>query len=223
MNKEHILNEIKRTAKANGGKPLGMQAFYHETGIKSSDWQGKYWARWGDALQECGLEANTLQAARDEGELILHFVESIRELGKFPTKPEIQMKARRSPGFRWPNTFARLGSKKEIGGACGGIFQTEHTVHPAISREPSQEIGFVYLMKSGRNYKIGRTKHVGGRERDLSIQLPDKVGTVHSIRTDDPSGIESYWHNRFASQRKNGEWFELGAEDVAAFKRRKFM
>jgi hypothetical protein len=51
----------------------------------------------------------------------------------------------------------------------------------------------VYLMKSDRYYKVGRTGHVGGRERDLAIQLPDKIITVHSIRTDDPMGIEAYW------------------------------
>ena len=37
MNKQHIVDEIRRTAKANGGIPLGIQRFLTETGIKYSD------------------------------------------------------------------------------------------------------------------------------------------------------------------------------------------
>lgn len=241
--REHIIAEIRRTAEQNGGKPLGIERFRSETGINPSDWQGKFWARWGDALSEAGFQPNQLQGRLNDEDLLANLAAFAREIGHFPVANEIKMKARSDPGFPWHNTFARLGNKQALATRLHDFCLARGdddvvklcTAVAASSREPKPDyqsqspgrkdaqLGYVYLMKSSRHYKIGRTNAVGRRERELAIQLPEAVKVVHSIGTDDPVGIEEYWHKRFSDRRKNGEWFELSADDVAAFKRRKFM
>ena len=83
--------------------------------------------------------------------------------------------------------------------------------------------GYVYVLRFGKHYKIGKTYSVPRRHREIALELPEKPDVVHSIQTDDPDGIERYWHARFGARRTNGEWFALVPQEVKAFKRRKFM
>lgn len=83
--------------------------------------------------------------------------------------------------------------------------------------------GCVYLVRSGQHFKIGRTNALETRMRALARQLPEKLIVIHHIKTDDPSGIETYWHRRFAKQRQNGEWFALSPDDVEVFTARAVM
>jgi hypothetical protein len=87
--------------------------------------------------------------------------------------------------------------------------------------EGGNAIGYVYLLKhgSGREYKIGRTHNPLRREGEVALELPDELKPIHYIKTDDPRGVESYWHARFKTKRKRGEWFALSADDVRAFRR----
>ena len=57
------------------------------------------------------------------------------------------------------------------------------------------------------------------RVLELQQTLPGKSKLVHIIGTDDPHGIEAYWHRCFAENRVHGEWFSLCAQDIATFRR----
>jgi len=240
VERQHILDEIRRTAKENNGVPLGWRRFEQDTGIRYHDWFGRYWARWNDAVKEAGLSPNKFsQSASADDALLAKIAALTRTLQRFPTTGDMAVEKRNDPTF--PNvrvldrrfgTRARLREKTieyaaaraldDIPALCGPIIHRNGS--EAKSDEPKTAIvGFVYLLKSGKHFKIGKTNAMGRREYELAIQLPEKLRTVHIIKTDDPNGIEEYWHKRFASKRGNGEWFALDLADVQAFKRRKFM
>lgn len=239
MKKDHIIAEIRRTAALNGGVPLGRLVFFKETGIKESDWTGRFWARWNDAVREAGFEPNQKQIAFSEQFLIEKFIELMRELGRFPTVPEIRMKKLSDADMPNSKVYERFGNKAELAAKirdhCDGRTgyedvaamcstpATDQRADAETDSKSEENLGFVYLMKSGRFYKIGRSNAAGRREYEIAIQLPESLRTLHTIRTDDPAGIEEYWHKRFAAKRKKGEWFDLNAADISAFRRRKFM
>jgi len=238
MDKQHILEEIRRTARANEGIALGWRRFETETGIKYLDWYGKFWTRWGDAVREAGLQANRMGEPFEDQFLLEKLVGLTRQIGRVPVQGDILMARRKDSAFPSEKAFRRFGSKTErvarviaycdANAGCEDVaglwrqipVQDEEAYEVTRSKEV---FGFVYLTKSGRFYKIGKTNAAGRRERELAIQLPEKASTVHVIKTDDPSGIEAYWHNRFGAKRHHGEWFTLTADDIHAFKRRKFM
>jgi len=237
MNKQKILFEIKRLAEENGGKAPGAQRFSSETGLQKSDWYPSLWLRWGDAISEAGYASNDFITAYDTNFLIQKYIEFIRELGHFPIEGELRIKRKADKNFPSHSGFSHLGGKqnriekiieyckgknefKDIVSICESVSKPSHK-RAKSSNTGSENVGYVYLIKHGaRNeYKIGMTKNPIRREGELRLELPEKVKPIHYIATDDPSGIEKYWHNRFANKRKGGEWFSLSPNDVRAFKR----
>ena len=240
VTKAHILQEIKRTAEANGGTPLGTQRFESETGIKPHDWKGRHWVRWGDAVREAGYTPNQLSRPNDIAAVLEKYAAIAQELGHLPVDAELVIMRRGDHTFPSKTVFRRFGTKlalvekvlqycrshyvyDDVVCLCEAYVSQNQQESANESECGEREIGFVYLIRSGRFFKIGKSNAAGRREYELAIQLPEKAKRIHVIRTDDPSGIEAYWHKRFETKRKNGEWFELSATDVAAFRRRKFM
>jgi hypothetical protein len=244
VEKEHILSEIRRTAKENGGIPLGIDRFREVTGIRKEDWYGIHWIKWTDAQVEAGFKPNRFGNAPFDDEWLLRQLSAfIIELGRFPTKPELKMKRHKDDTFPNITTLARrLGNKAdmirkvlefarahpEFSGLIPVCQLAEQTIPKAeVTADDSSKqvsgIGHVYLLKHDKVYKIGWSIDAARRYKEIRIQMPHKTEEVHVIETDDPPGIEAYWHNRFRDKRLEGEWFALTADDVKAFKRRKFM
>ncbi len=230
--KDEILEEIRRTSKENGGKPLGVVKFESETGIKPYDWD-RYWPRFTDAQREAGFIPNALNAAYDDGFVLENWVAVTRELGRIPTDRDLRFKAKNNKDFPSSKTMLKFGSKAEtvnklleyadkkgygdIKQLCGSVLKKAKGENDAVSSE--NVAGEVYLFKHGRYYKIGKTNDTVRRGAELRIQLPEKMDLIHSIKTDDPSGVEAYWHRRFEAKRMNGEWFDLSSSEIKAFKR----
>lgn len=231
---ERILAAYRRATAENGGKPIGASQFSKE--VPERSWRGKYFARFSDLVCKAGFAPNQKRERLDDSELLEPVAKLACELGRVPTEDERKIARRQDKGFPSNTTLrdhfrGQQGLSAALLAFCAGrtdfndLFdilsasrETEAATDPDRLRD-----GFVYLMRRGKYYKIGFAANVKGRESQLNRPVPDSVphATIHAFKTDDPRGIEAYWHQRFAEKRREGEYFELTLKDVAAFKRRK--
>lgn len=234
--REEIIRHIRRLA-GQTGQPPGVTIFARETGIGEHQWRGKIWAKWGDAIAEAGLAPNELTQRMDSDTILSKIIEVCRHYKRLPTMAELKLYRVSDPSLPSLGAITRhFGPQSGLNAALAkraagddqysdiAAMLPDHAgtpPEPQIATKAMPE-GFVYLIASGEFYKVGRSDDLERRVKEIRIALPDKATLVHSIRTDDPSGIEAYWHRRFADKRANGEWFKLSAMDVSAFRKRKF-
>ncbi|MDP1913816.1 GIY-YIG nuclease family protein [Brevundimonas sp.] len=229
-----VLEEIKRIAARDGETP-GIQSFARETGITKSRIVGVLWAKWGDALTEAGLAPNGLQSRLDDDHVLNALAVAFQQAGRVLSSNELRFHAGKTDGFPSHSTLdnrftGRAGmldrlaeyarDRAEFADVLAML--ADRPVAVAKAKVPSAGDGSVYLIKFGPHYKIGRSNDGLRRAREIKTLLPEDGEIIHFITTDDPVGIEAYWHNRFKDLRLRGEWFKLTISDVAAFKRRKF-
>ncbi|WP_077090674.1 GIY-YIG nuclease family protein [Mycobacterium rhizamassiliense] len=243
VEKAAVIRAIRRLAEENGGVPVGQTRFVAETGMPLYLFRGGLWANWGDAVSEAGYVPRQLQQQiYDDDDLLRYLAELTRQVRRLPSLGQRRMAKKADPTFPNSNVIEkRLGNtKQQIDRLRDFIERTPEfadvasllpdMVVEALAKLPEETDdpdaaqpvpGYVYLVRSGKFHKIGRSNDHGRRSYEIGLQLPEKLEVVHTIGTDDAVGIERYWHERFRDRRRNGEWFELTKADVAAFKRRR--
>lgn len=247
--KQDIIDALRRVASVSADGRASQSILQEETGW-GRYWFDRFWPVTGyaGACEEAGVQRGAIIGTEStrrltDKEVALRFATAVQNFGnKIPAFKRLKAITRladqticRGESYvaakrRLIQTYLALPAEERQGEQLDQILREElarlnATATPDSETCQEMEHGYVYLLKHGsrREYKIGRTNNALRREGEIGVELPEKVLPVHFIETDDPAGIEAYWHRRFAANRKNGEWFELDASDVAAFRRRKFM
>jgi len=234
--KEEIIRELQRCAKENGGKTPSEKKFYENSEVIRYD-RMKYWPNYGELVHEAGLIPNNFDKTKYSYEQLCEmFIEVIRDNGKWPTRGILDVKHHNDSDF--PNSatfFNKLGLTKDLARTilkfiedkdefkdvveiCNSVLK-KSTGQDKDSESQDVTSGFVYLGEQHGNYKIGKTRDINRRREDISLLGAEPFNLVYAIKTDDIDGVEKYWHNRFSTKRKRGEWFNLSRVDVKAFKR----
>lgn len=236
--KEDILLEIKKLAKELGHTPSAKQ-FKERTGIGQYHFPKYSWSNYGELVREAGLVPNIFDKTKFKSEdLIKIFIKVIREKKKWPTRPELESKHYTNPKFPAYTTFTdRIGltnviaqkildyiidkrGYKDVNDICKIILEKYRDEQEESDVEQGNH-GWMYLIRHGnRNqYRVGKTGNLFKRLGQNRIELPEGSTPIWSIETDDITGIETYWLNRFKSKKLNADWFKLNSLDIKAFKR----
>ena len=78
---------------------------------------------------------------------------------------------------------------------------------------------YVYLIRSQENglYKIGISNKPTIRIKQLQTGNGEDLKLIESFPSQHPTKVETALHNMYASNKKRGEWFELGIDHELSF------
>ena len=97
-----------------------------------------------------------------------------------------------------------------LGGAARALItdQIMGRAHGLPEYQAPGDLGaFVYVLKVGGLYKIGKAKDVNNRIRNLHLAEDHEV--VFSVFSNKPLELEKALHNKFKHLRVKREWFKL--------------
>ena len=200
--KEKIIAAYNDLVKERGGKLIGERIFARETGFSHHYWKGGFWRSWSAFQSEAGYIPN-IQTSKIPDEILLYrYAELALERNALPSEADLMLKRKDDPSFPNKLAYRRWGTRdqllEKVAEYCQGEEKFASVVRllsEGFSNSLDQKIdsqrikGFVYLLRSGKNYKIGRSNAVGRRLRELAIQLPKKPNMVHVITTVRQNGV----------------------------------
>jgi hypothetical protein len=111
MNRETIINEIRRVAELEPLGKLGQLRFEKISGISAGVWRGKYWTTWSEAVKEAGVLPGEKTIAYSDENLLAALAELVRLYKRFPTQAETKIEKRKRSDFPNFATFYKLGQK----------------------------------------------------------------------------------------------------------------
>lgn len=233
MNREDVLAALKATTESNGGVPLTRGRFFRETGLTIEDLRRAGFPSHGELLRSVGHQPQPLQQAFSDDQLFEPLAQLTELKGHFPNHSERETERYRNKAFPSYEAFRRRTRTESLEHAVlmwcrsNGQYSKAAAILTALLAKEKKAIptkaasalkGYVYLLSSGKRYKIGKESARGGRIAAASTWLIEQKW-LHHIETDDPAGVEAYWHNRFKDKQIAREWYKLTADDVAAFRR----
>src|SRR3989442_14668099 len=181
LSKESIVTAYNDIVAERGGKIIGEAVFTRETGISTYYWHGAYWRSWSAFQADAGPPPNQPTQRISDETLLQCFAQLALERSDIPIEADLVLKRQEDPSFPDKSCFRRWGNRNallaKVADYCTGKgefarvlqFLKQGASNSLDRRLDSLEIkGFVYLLRSGKYYKIGRSNAVGRRLRELA-------------------------------------------------------
>ena len=236
MNRDQIVAVYQQLLKKSGSRPPGMNALLRAIpGLSAHAFRGRLWRTWRAFQQEVGVQPNSKVQRLPDDQVLTGLAALARKLSKVPSDDDLMYERKRNPSAPSQSAVRRrarnlaersrvlrefCSSRPDFADVLALLTDGSTDFGPApASSGAVPMIAYVYLQKSGRRFKIGRTRAPKRRLGEVQLMVPDVVSLLHVIETDDPGGVETYWKKRFETKHLRGEWYALTPEDVASFRR----